>query len=71
MMQGNARITQIMASMGCKEIRPKIFKHPDYEFNFDLSATDPDKILIKIGSIFAGKGFESCQRQMRELLGMG
>lgn len=65
----NINITKIMFSLGCTEIRPRIFTHPDLNFEIDLTATAEDKVLLSICQKFSQVGFESCGQQIRELIG--
>lgn len=64
------KIGTIMSDLGCEQIRPLIFKHPDIGFDLDLTGTGEDKILIRLLQIFSNRGFESYRQQFRGLLGI-
>jgi hypothetical protein len=65
-----AIIKSIMESLGCEEIQRGIWRHPDFKYDFDLSATGDEHVLRQLSMIFISKGFESCQSEMRSVLGL-
>jgi len=66
---GFLKIRETMELLGCQEIRTGVYRSPNFNYDFDLSATDPSCILKRLAQIFLEKGFESCQREFREVLG--
>jgi hypothetical protein len=66
----NDQIRETMKQLGCKELRTGIFRHPRLKFDLDLSAADPDEILIVLCNIFMSKGFKDCQCEIRDALGL-
>ena len=63
--------SEIMIELGCEEVKPGIYRHPDVNFDFDLSATDEKKVLKELLQIGYLKGRESMRQEFRELLGVG
>jgi len=46
------KIIDIMVGLGCEEGPPGIFRHPKFLFEFDMSKTDPNKAIFRLGKIF-------------------
>ena len=64
------KIEKILFELGCTQERPGIFRHPDFAFDLDFSATDENKILLRLWQIFSVKGYENCKRDIRDLIGV-
>jgi len=60
----------MMKMLGCIEVGDGIYRHPKSKFDFDMSATNPKLIVIRLGEIFHEHGYEGAQRNIRESLGM-
>ena len=64
------KIKDTMLMLGCVEMTSGIFRHPDFAFDFDLSAIHPDKVLQRMWVIFSSKGYEKAQEDFRHLIGI-
>jgi len=49
------KIKKQLVSLGCSEIRKGIFRHPDFIFDFDFSATGDNFVLLRLSQIFEEK----------------
>lgn len=63
-------LSDLLCALGCREIDVGIYRHEDFAFDFDFSATADDKIIQRFYQIFAKKGYETCQENIRDQLGI-
>jgi hypothetical protein len=70
-MRPNKKIETIMTLLGCEQTDLHgLYKHPDFNFILDMSATDPNKILLRLKQIFSHAGYRKAQSDFRQILGI-
>ena len=66
--KASLKMLQIMFDLGCAEIPDGIFRHPDINFDLDLTATSEDKIMLRLMYIFLEKGYYVCKQELSDFL---
>jgi len=64
-------VPELMRALGCEHRGQSIYRHPDFNFDFDLTdVDDPKNILPELYQLFATKGYVRCQTDLKKILGL-
>jgi len=69
-MNNEEKIKQIMSILGCSCVGFGHYTHSAFNFNFDMSATGANHVMLKLSQIFADKGYKEAQSDIRNALGL-
>lgn len=69
-MKKRDKLQNLLMASGFREERSGIWKHPDFDMEFDFSATGEDCFILRLSQIFSKIGYEKAQADMRGVLGI-
>lgn len=63
-------IAEFLVNLGFFRLSGDKWRHKDFDFPFDFVGVKKDNFIMRLWGIFGIKGYENCQKDFRNLIGI-